>query len=473
MVTGLTEARSGSREGVLSPPYRRTTTGVVAVVLLVAFESMAVATAMPVAARELQGLRLYAWGFTAFMVAGLLATVVAGEWCDRSGPTRPLLSGVAVFTVGLLAAGSAPDMVAFVVGRAVQGFGGGMEIVAVYVLIARAYPEGLRPAAFSALSAAWVLPAIVGPLVAGVLTEQLSWRWVFWAIAPLAIAPVVALGPVLRRAHGGVPAPRRSRVGWAVTLAAGVVALQQAAVLVDDGRGWLAGALAAGGSLGVALAVHRLLPTGTVRLRRGLPSVVALRGALSGSFFAAEAFIPLMLTSYRGLSTTAAGLSLTGAALGWATGSWWQSRPGLPIPRERLVVFGAIAVSTGIAVAALPVFDGPGLAVPPAVTALGWVVAGTGMGLTFSSLSVLLLSLSPAAEQGVNAAALQMSDALGVALGVGAAGVVHSALLTTAGGGLVFSAVFALAWVFSLGAVAVSTRVAAPVRLRSDTSPDR
>lgn len=459
-MTGLTTARPGTRDGVLSPAYRRTTVGVVTVVLLVAFESMAVATAMPVAARELSGLRLYAWGFTGFMVASLLATVVAGEWCDRAGPTRPLLTGVAVFATGLLAAGSAPDMVAFVVARAVQGFGGGMEIVAVYVLIARAYPDALRPGAFSALSAAWVLPSIVGPLVAGVLTEQLSWRWVFWGIVPFAVAPVVALTPVLRRQRSGVPAPRRSRAGWAVGLAAGVVALQQAGVLVEDGRGRLAGVLAAVGLVGVALAVRRLLPAGTARLRRGLPSVVALRGALSGSFFAAEAFIPLMLTSHRGLSTTAAGLSLTGAALGWATGSWWQSRPGLPITRERLVVVGTFIVSVGIAVAALPVLDGAGLAVPPAVTAVGWTVAGSGMGLTFSSLAVLLLALSPTDEQGVNSAALQMSDALGVAMGVGAAGVVHAALLSTADGGLVFTAVFGLAWVFSLGAVAVSTRVA-------------
>lgn len=459
-MTGLTQARSGSREGVLSLAHRRTTAGVVTVVLLVAFESMAVATAMPVAARELDGLSLYAWGFTAFMVASLLATVVAGEWCDRAGPTRPLLSGVAVFATGLLVAGAAPGMVAFVVGRAVQGFGGGLEIVAVYVLIARTYPERLRPGAFSAVSAAWVLPAIVGPLVAGALTEQLSWRWVFWGIAPLAVVPVVVLAPVLRRTQTGVPAPRRSRAGWAVALAVGVVALQQAGVLVEGGRGRLAGVLAIIGAVGVVLAVRRLLPAGTVRLRRGLPSVVALRGALSGSFFAAEAFIPLMLTSYRGLSTTAAGLSLTGAALGWAAGSWWQSRPGLPIARGRLVVIGASVVSTGIVVAALPVLGSPDPVVPAAVTAVGWTIAGAGMGLTFSSLSVLLLALSPVEEQGVNAAALQMSDALGVALGVGAAGVVHAALLSATDSGVVFSAVFALAWVFSLGAVVVSTRVA-------------
>ena len=97
------------------------------------------------------------------------------------------------------------------------------------------------------------------------------------------------------------------------------------------------------------------------------------------------------------------------------------------------------------------------------MTAAGWTLAGSGMGLTFTSLSVLLMELSQPHEQGVNAAALQMSDALGVALGVGAAGVVHSSLLSNADTGIVFTAVFALAWVLSLSAVLVSTRVA-PLR---------
>ena len=465
-MSGLTQTRATSRTGILSPAYRRTTIGLVTVVLLIAFESMAVATAMPVAARELDGLRLYAWGFTALMVTSLLATVVAGEWCDRVGPTRPLLSGVAVFATGLVVAGAAPDMPVFVAARALQGFGVGMEIVAVYVLIARVYPEAMRPGAFSALSAAWILPSIVGPLVAGVITEQLSWRWVFWGVVPLAVLPVIALAPVLRTTAGGVPAARRSRIGWAVALSLGVVALQQSGVLLESGSAALAGALAVGGLAALLPAVHRLLPVGTLRLARGLPSVVALRGTLSGGFFAAEAFIPLMLTSYRGVSTTMAGLSLTGAALGWSAGSWWQSRPGLRMPRSRLVVVGASGVSIGIAVAALPALFGTAQAVPAFVTGIGWTFAGCGMGLAFTSLSVLLMDLSPQDEQGVNSAALQMSDSLGVALGVGAAGVVHSSLLTTADSGIVFTAVFALAWVFSVAAILVSTRVA-PMRATS------
>ena len=459
-MSGLTQTRPTSRPGILAPAYRRTTLGLVTVVLLVAFESMAVATAMPVAARELNGLRLYAWGFTALMVTSLLATVVAGEWCDRVGPARPLLSGVAVFASGLVLAGAATDMQVFVAARAVQGFGAGMEIVAVYVLIARVYPEAMRPGAFSALSAAWILPSIVGPLIAGVVTEQLSWRWVFWAIVPLCVVPVFALAPVLRQTPSGVSASRRTRIGWAVGLASGVVALQQAGLLVESGRAAVAAALGVAGLAALLPAVHRLLPVGTFRLARGLPSVVALRGCLSGAFFAAEAFIPLMLTSYRGISTTLAGLSLTGAALGWSAGSWWQSRPALQMPRSRLVVVGAAVVSGGVVVAALPAVFGSSPGVPTIVTGLGWTFAGFGMGLAFTSLSVLLMDLSPRDEQGINSAALQMSDSLGVALGVGAAGVVHSSLLDTADPGVIFTAVFALAWALSVVALLVSTRVA-------------
>ena len=339
--------------------------------------------------------------------------------------------------------------------------------MAVYVLIARVYPEAMRPGAFSALSAAWILPSIVGPLVAGVITEQSSWRWVFWGVVPLAVLPVIALAPVLRSTASGVSTARRTRIVWAVGLGLGVVALQQAGVLLESGSGALAGALAVAGLAALLPAVHRLLPVGTLRLARGLPSVVALRGSLSGAFFAAEAFIPLMLTSYRGISTTMAGLSLTGAALGWSAGSWWQSRPRLRMLRSRLVVVGASVVSIGIAVAALPAVFG---ATPAVVTGLGWTFAGCGMGLAFTSLSVLLMDLSPRDEQGVNSAALQMSDSLGVALGVGAAGVVHSSLLTATDSGVVFTAVFALAWVFSVAAILVSTRVA-PMRATSSAGP--
>lgn len=79
----------------------------------------------------------------------------------------------------------------FVLGRAVQGFGGGLVIVALYVVVSRAYEEQLRPAIMAAFAASWVVPSIVGPLAAGTVTEHLGWRWVFLGIPALVVVPLV------------------------------------------------------------------------------------------------------------------------------------------------------------------------------------------------------------------------------------------------------------------------------------------
>lgn len=109
--------------GVLGSRYRSLTLGIVSVVLLLAFEATAVNTAMPVAARELDGLGLYAFAFSGYFTTTLFALVVSGQWCDRRGPLPPLFTGIAVFGAGLVVAGAAPGMWIFVAGRAVQGLG--------------------------------------------------------------------------------------------------------------------------------------------------------------------------------------------------------------------------------------------------------------------------------------------------------------------------------------------------------------
>jgi MFS family permease len=173
--------------------------------------------------------------------------------------------------------------------------------------------------------------------------------------------------------------------------------------------------------------VPRLLPPGALRLARGLPTVVVLRGIFAGAFSGAETFVPLMLVEQRGLATTWAGASLTGGALTWALGSWYQGRPGLRFSRTRLLVVGLALVGVGVLVVASTVAS----AVPVPLAAAGWLVAGLGMGLGITSLSVLVLELSPPAEQGANSAALQVSDALGSIVLIGLGGAIFAGLHTT------------------------------------------
>ena len=237
------QAGSGAGDGGAVTPTAglsqgRLTFGMCVGVTAVAFESIAVTTAMPKAAGDLGHLAWYGWVFSTFQVGLLFASVVAGRMCDRLGPVRPLSLGMAIFAVGLIVAGSASDMVMLIVGRLIQGVGGGALNVALYVLIARVISEPDRPRVFSWVSTAWVLPSLAGPPVAAYLTDQLSWRWVFFSVLILVAVWVVLTVPNLvtvRRAglDGGHPGSGAVPIWAAVLVAAAVPAIGVAGQRLD------------------------------------------------------------------------------------------------------------------------------------------------------------------------------------------------------------------------------------------------
>jgi MFS family permease len=442
----MTALAAGEESAVRPPsplarPYRLATIGIIAVVGLLAFEQMAVGTAMPVAARDLHGLPLYAWAFSAVFIAGLVANVFAGGWADAQGPARPLFTGLAVFVAGLVIVGAAPTMIWFIAGRAVQGFGSGLASVPLYVVVARVYPERSRPKVFAAMSGAWVVPSLVGPSIGGLVAQHLGWRWVFLGIVPLVVpavfalvrtvrglrgpdqvrAPITGPGPGEGAPHKAKRAMPRERMLAALVLAAGAALLLWGL----DHRSVLALVAVLAGIAGVGYGVRALMPRGLARLRRGLPTVIAMRGLLFGAMGGTEAFIPLALTTRFGFHPTTAGLVLTAGAIGWSAGSWWQGRfPGTsPV---RFVVAGAVLHAVGVAGVALS-FHVSGWPTLPA-----WIVAGAGMGTAFPALSVLVLRLSGPDTQGANSSAMQISDTLGSSLAVGIAGaLVNAAGLNT------------------------------------------
>ncbi|MGW6508040.1 MFS transporter [Streptomyces niveus] len=465
-------ATDSGQDGILGKTHRALSIGIICVVLLIAFEATAVGTAMPVAARELRGVSLYAFAFSAYFTTSLFAMVLSGQWADRSGPLRPLVTGITAFALGLLLSGTAGAMWLFIAGRAVQGLGGGLVIVALYVVVSRAYSERLRPAIMAAFAASWVIPSVVGPLASGTVTEHLGWRWVFVGIPVLVILPLATALPAIRQMAGGpaqpaghaVPVPafdrRRIRLALAISLGAGL--LQYAG---QDLTWWSLLPGAAGAAL-IVPAVLGLLPHGTYRAARGMPSVILLRGVAAGSFIAAESFVPLMLVTQRGLSPTLAGLSLAVGGATWALGSYIQSRPRMEPHRERLLMGGMVLVALAIAAAPSVLIA----SVPVWILGAAWAVGCLGMGAVIASTSVLLLKLSPPEEAGTNSAALQISDGLSNVLLLAAGGAAFAAL----GGGAVgahdltaadashpaaFAAVFLPMAAVALAGVWVATRV--------------
>jgi len=423
--------------GPFAPAYRLITVALIALVTIVAFESMAVSTAMPQAAGDLDAVRSYGLAFSVMLTAQLLGIVLAGVWSDRSGPVPGLYAGQLLFAAGAASCGLASTFPILLVGRAITGLGAGIVIVVLYVVVGQVYPAAIRPRVFSFVSAAWILPSLVGAPLSGWLASTFTWRLVFWVVVPPALvtlAVVVRQSAAIRRqddraAHGLDERSlhrRTANFGVLVALAAGLVQLgthERFALL-----SWQSLA-AVVGVVGLLAVTPRLLPTGTLRMVRGLPSVILSRFLLNAAFNGSITFVPLMLTHERGSTLSTAGVVLAVGSLGWSGGSWVQGLPSMAGRRPALVSFGGLFVSLGCLALVL-------------VTAAGWsvwlfapamVLAGTGMGLGSTSLSVLLLDLAPAGEYGKASAALQLSDVLGRMIGIAAASALFASFHTSGG----------------------------------------
>ncbi|MBE3073340.1 MAG: MFS transporter [Actinobacteria bacterium] len=443
----------------MAPTYRLLTVALLALVTIIAFETMAISTAMPAVAKDLDAVRSYGLAFSVMLTAELLGIVLAGVWSDRRGPLQSLFAGQLLMAAGSALAGLAPTFTVLLAGRLIAGLGAGLIVVALYVVIGRAYPDALRPKVFSWVSAAWVLPSLIGPPIAGWLTSTWSWRWVFLVVlVPIAVTFIVVSTQRERITAGStadqnVPSDRfRHRrlalLGLGVALSAG--AMQWASTRLVPAHA-LPVTLAALGLVGVVVTAPGLVPPGTLRMSPGLPSVMMSRFLLTASFNGALTFIPLMLVNERHLSLTTSGIMLTVGALGWSFGSFVQGHTLMRNRRSELVVAGGASLTVGILLLA-------------AITRFGWhyylvglatALSGLGMGLAMSSTSVLSLALSPVSEHGRTSSSLQVSDVLGSVMGISAAGAVFAAMHSPDGSDI---HVFELIWV-SLAAVAALVMV--------------
>src|ERR1700761_6270495 len=235
-------APAGSPGGIWAPAQRALTVGLVLAVTFVAFEALAVATILPVVGRDLGDLRLYGWGFSAFLLASLIGIVLAGTLADRVPLGRPMLAGLALFALGLVIGGTAPDMVVLVAGRAVQGLGAGVVPAVAYVAISRCYPDHVRPRMFAVLSTAWVVPGLAGPGIAALVAAAVGWRWVFLGLIPLVIVAgalvVVALRNVPPLASPGTAAvPYLAVLGVVAGAGTALAALNSGVVAVAAAGG--------------------------------------------------------------------------------------------------------------------------------------------------------------------------------------------------------------------------------------------
>ncbi|MFT3798855.1 MFS transporter [Microbacterium sp.] len=428
-------------------------------IFLAATQSLAVTTVMPIVSADLGGADLYAVAFSGTLATSVVGMVAVGAWCDRTDPVAPLATAVGLFVAGLAIAGAASSMEVLVAGRLVQGLGTGGQTVALYVVVARVYPAALHGRVFAAFSAAWVIPSIIGPALAGAVAEYLHWRWVFLGVAVLTTAAFAIVYAKLRGLPlaSGEPSrePVAARLAWASVVAVGALALSLA------GRaGAFAPVVVAVSLVVVAVAARPLLPAGTLRARRGLPSVILMRALIAGALFGAEIYVPYLLIDDYGFSPTWAGLGLTAAALLWALGADLQGRIGDRLGNTRITLIGSAQLVAATLVAATTA----AAHLPPWVVIAGWALAGGGMGLMYPRLTVLTLAYSTPSNQGFNSSALSISDSIGAAASIAIMGLTFVALTGTDAG---FPAVFGIATALAVVALLPGLRLG-----RAGATPD-
>ena len=420
----------------------------------IAVEAFAVTTVLPGAMAELDAEDWYSLAFAATISTSLVGMVVGGNWSDRSGPRPPLAVGGGLFLLGLALCVLAPGAATFIAGRLLQGIGGGIVSVVLYVLIARIIPAPARPAMFGLLTTAWLVPSMAGPVVAGALAQLLTWRAVF---ALILVGSGLALLVLLRVARaGGGPMDEAARAtaivgrpGRLSLLAAGVLVLLHLGAQTGGLRALL---LVGAGLAALALVARTLLPPGTLRLRGAAQRLVALRAGFGVSSAVPDVYLTLYLQSERGLSPTAAGLILAVGALGWASGSFVQTRRPSTSADHRLLIVLAAPLVAAAPVGALLLVTG---LVPVPLVVLTALLKGVGMGIASARVATATLDLAPPAEQGGYSSALQSGEAMAVAASTAVMAVVLSVLGADGGG---FVGVYLLLTAVAVGTLLVAVR---------------
>jgi EmrB/QacA subfamily drug resistance transporter len=318
----LSEMHFSTRRLVLA------TLGTMMALLLAALDQTIVGTAMPRIVTELKGLDYYAWVTTAYLVTSTVVVPVAGKLGDMFGRKPFLLAGMVGFVAASALCGLSQDMLMLVLFRGLQGIFGGVLFASVFTVIGDLYPPERRARIQGVFGAVFGLSAVIGPTVGGYLTDNLSWRWVFYVNVPVGVLAVALVATALPFV--------RSKATWrdidflgSFLLAAGMVPLLVALSITRD-HSW--GSWQVLSLLGVAVvmlvafffeerrAEHPVVP---FHLFRNRTYAVAMITAFLTAFgmFGTIIFVPLDFQGVLGVSVQNSGLLITPMMVGMLTAS--------------------------------------------------------------------------------------------------------------------------------------------------------
>lgn len=295
-------------------------------------------------------------------------------------------------------------------------------VTCVYYSITLGYPDKLRTKILALFSGAYILPALIGPYIAGLIAEYMSWRLVFWLVLPfIGLAVLLTLPAFLKFPVRRDSVLKNSRKeGFALLLTIGTGLLLVGLSLITNWNGIL---LSLAGFAILIQPLRTLLPAGTLSARAGLPATIASRAFFVACYNATESYVVLALTDVKKLPADVAGLIVAAGALRWSTAAWLQSKlddKDHGKGRKKWVTIGIGFMIIGVLSVLLAV-GLPGGGIGFAV--ISQLFTGFGIGLAHPTTGAIALQHVKAGEEGEISASLQFTDAFspGLSIGIGGA----------------------------------------------------
>lgn len=410
------------------------TAGVMTGMFIAALEATVVGTAMPTVIAALGGLNHYSWVFSAYLVTSTVTVPVWGKLSDLYGRRLLYQIGIGVFLLGTLLSGFSETMTQLIVFRAIQGLGAGALVPLGMTIIGDIFTLEERSKMQAYFSGVWGLSSVVGPIVGGFVTDQISWRWVFWINLPIGVAAALIIGLALKEPKLDKK-PTVDYAGAALLMTA--ISLLMLAMV--EGGSSLATLFSGENILILSGAVVLLALFGWVEKRAADPiipfelfrnrtvSVSVAAGFLAGvAMFGAISFIPLFAQGALGATATAAGSLLTPLMLSWVSMSVVGGRILLKVGYRSISIVGFIVLTIGFVALALFQRETP----------MFWlyfdlVLIGAGLGLTMLTLLIAVQQAVDRTKLGVATSLNQFSRAIGGAFGVAIMGAFLTAGLAT------------------------------------------
>ncbi len=402
------------------------TTAMMLSMFVASIEVTVVATAMPTIVAQLGGLSIYAWVFSANMLASTTVVPIFGKLSDIYGRRPIYLIAMGIFLAGSILCGQAQSMPQLIVFRAVQGLGAGGLLPLAFTIIGDIFSPQQLARMQGVFSSVWGVSSIIGPLIGGFLVDQASWHWVFY----LNVLPGVVAAALMLLAWRDVSPRTRGQVDFvgAALLSGGVVALLLALFELNTGQGWgspgfwllLLASAALLGALGWVepRAANPLLPI-TLFRERLFGTSIAHGFAAGFALFGSAAFIPFFVQSVLGTSATAAGATLTPQMIGWVGASIVGSHLLLRFPFRVLATVGMTLLVAGTLM-----MTQIGVTTPQWVLAINVALMGIGMGLSIPAFLIAVQSTVPRQLLGTATSTLQFSRSIGGTIGVSVMGLV-------------------------------------------------